>query len=82
MFLGYPSINPKIKIDELRYFGPNIENHWYSSMSDVELINLINYLIDESKKLMKECNKYHFPFIEVENIAFQSSQIITMLFGK
>lgn len=80
VFLGYHTAKIEDKVNELQKFGPKTDNYWYSSMSKDDIISLVIYLVNESKKLYAECNKYNLPYVEVHDITTQAPQIIDLLF--
>lgn len=76
IYLGYRLADASNKTVELKQFGHQTENHWFSSMNDAELHNLVLYLIRESGKLYDNCLKYHLPYYEITNISEQANGII------
>lgn len=54
IYLGYRLAEASNKAAELKKFGPETENHWFSAMNDDELLNLVIYLIKESNLLYKK----------------------------
>jgi hypothetical protein len=79
LFLGYKDANPIIKAKELRRDIKGIDNPWYESMSDTELIELTTYMIRESEKCYHECLKYQCRYIEVTDIMKDKVDIIKEL---
>ena len=80
VFLGYKDADPIIKANELRRRINDLDNPWYASMSDIELLELTTYMIRESDKLYQECLKYQLNYIEVIDIMKDKPNIIKNLF--
>ena len=78
-FLGYKDADPIIKANELRSHINDLDNPWYASMSDIELLELTTYMIRESEKCYHECLKYQMNYIEVIDIMKDKFNIITRL---
>ncbi len=76
VFLGYKDADPILKAKELRRHIKDIDNPWYESMNDKELLELTTYMIRESEKLYQECLKYQLRYIEVKNIMKEKLNII------
>lgn len=81
VFLGYKDADPIIKANELRRHINDLDNPWYASMSDIELLELTTYMIRESEKCYHECLKYQMNYIEVTDIMKDKFNIITSLFS-
>lgn len=79
VFLGYKDADPIIKANELRRHINDLDNPWYASMSDIELLELTTYMIRESEKCYHECLKYQMNYIEVTDIMKDKFNIITRL---
>jgi hypothetical protein len=77
--LGYKDADPILKAKELRGHIKDIDNPWYESMSDTQLIELTTYMINESDKLYHECLKYQCRYIEVADIMKDKLKIIEEL---
>lgn len=65
-FLGYPMIEPKKKIEEIKQ-NPGPINNWTKNSSDEELSKLIAEMIDNSAFIQKECSNYNIPYFDVSN---------------
>ena len=65
-FLGYSSISPKQKIKEIKQ-NKNTINNWTENLSDRDLMELTNEMIDYSKFLKKECKKYDIPYFDLSD---------------
>ena len=76
VFLGYKDADPILKAKELRRDIKDIDNPWYESMNDTELLELTTYMIRESEKLYHECLKYQLRYIEVTDIMKDKYNII------
>ena len=79
VFLGYKDAVPILKAKELRRDIKHLDNPWYESMNDTELLELTTYMIRESEKLYHECLKYQLRYIEVTDIMKDKLNIITDL---
>lgn len=76
VFLGYKDADPILKAKELREHTKYIDNPWYESLNDSELLELTTYMIRESEKLSRECTKYQLRYIEVKDIMKDKTDII------
>lgn len=61
-FVGYPNIKPKTKLDIIR--KSDSDTSWTRNYSDKEMLELVNGLIEISKKIEKECQEYNIRFID------------------
>jgi len=80
VFLGYRQMDTLKKVEELKYFGPSTQNHWYSHMNDQELTQLAIYMKNECEKLYQMCVNYKLPYFEIDNIVAQAEELMTSLF--
>jgi hypothetical protein len=79
VFLGYKDADPILKARELRRHIKDIDNPWYETMNDKELLELTTYMIRESEKLYHECLKYQLRYIEVNDIMKDKLNIMHVL---
>lgn len=61
-FVGYSNIEPKIKFDIIRKFDS--DTSWTRNFNDEDMLELVNALIEVSKKIEKECKEYNICFID------------------
>ena len=62
VFLGYPNINKKEKIKNVRKYDK--KNMWTTNMSDIELDKLIDICIQYSKEIERQCLLLGIPFFD------------------
>jgi hypothetical protein len=62
VFMGYPSVVPAEKCDDIRRHAR--PKDWTQDLSDDQLCELIQRFIDESKILDTACSKLDIPFID------------------
>lgn len=67
-FVGYPNANKKDKFDIIRKYDN--ESDWTSRKRDKELLEIIDKLIDISKKIEEECKMYDIHFIDTSENLF------------
>jgi hypothetical protein len=81
VFLGYPHIDIKHKLRNIRMF-PSEENEWTQDLSDRELYELIGQFVDESQRINKACERYEIPFFDTsDNFKQQITQVLEFLTG-
>jgi hypothetical protein len=80
IFLGYQELDPKIKFNQLKDHLSLLDNAWYKTMSDQELLQLTQYLQKESEKLFNLCVKYNQVYYEVKDIMSDKNAIVKILF--
>lgn len=61
-FVAYPNIEPETKFDIIRKFDS--DTSWTRHFSDKEMLELVNALIEVSKKIERECKEYDIRFID------------------
>ena len=62
-FIGYTDINPKKKLEDIRFYS-DLPNDWAKTSSDGDILELINRSISYSSFLKKECEKYSIPYFD------------------
>ena len=82
IFLGYKDVEPNIKAQELLDHAQLIDNPWYVDYDKDAYTKLINYLINESHRLYKDCMTYKQQYIEVYSVSDQMDEIIHVLLNK
>ena len=65
-FLGYTTITPAQKLQEIRTHAGH-PNDWPSSYPDPALLNIINREIAFSQYLMAECATYHLHYFDTSH---------------
>ena len=76
IYLGYRETSVILKIYELNKYKNEVENAWYSSFTDEEMVELVSYLIDESERVYKLCLENDLEYIEVYNLSSQVDEIL------
>ena len=79
VYLGYKDTSVILKIYELNKYKSHIENSWYDSYSDEEMVKLVSNLIDESEKLNILCRTMKLNYIEVYDINSQIDEILNSI---
>jgi 2-phosphoglycerate kinase len=79
IFLGYRLIDTSKKVEELKKFGPNTQNHWYSHLDNQALTQLVEYLKNECQIMFEACMTLNLSYYEVENIVQQTNEIMDIL---
>jgi len=79
VYLGYKDTSVILKIYELNKYKNELENIWYSSYSDEEMVKLFSSLIDESEVLNKLCNTMKLNYIEVYDLNSQIDEILNSI---
>jgi len=64
IYLGYPSIDPMIKLKQIRNFATAYPHCWSHHMTDKEVLNFIKNFIEKSKVLQLECKNLGIRFID------------------
>lgn len=82
VFLGYKQITPEAKAKELVLHASEIDNPWYMSMGEKELLKLTHYLQKESIKLEQSCQQFQQVYIEIDDVMSQQDDIIRELFAR
>lgn len=80
VYLGFKDISVVLKIFEMKKYKDKIENAWYNSFSDKEMVELIAYLIVESNKIYEMCKQNNLEYIEVFDLNSQINEIIGKLY--
>ena len=65
-----------LKLFELKQYKDDIENAWYNSFTDEQLVEQISKLIDESKKVYELCNIFNLKYIDVYDLNNQMNEIL------
>ncbi|NML17484.1 AAA family ATPase [Azohydromonas caseinilytica] len=63
-FLGFPGIDPEMRLSQLRAYGKTAECYT-NNMEDADLLERVNRWVEYSKSLRKECLEYEVPFLDV-----------------
>ncbi|MGD9909138.1 MAG: hypothetical protein AB7U79_00880 [Candidatus Izemoplasmatales bacterium] len=79
IYLGYSEVSTEEKTQELRNHINDFENPWFSHLSSKEMIDLIDYLKNVSRKIKNQATSLHIPYVEVYNIVSQKEEIIRLL---
>lgn len=62
-FVGFTEITAFEKLKQLREFGGS-QDDWTKKVSDVELLKNVEDMIEYSKYLKEECNKYNISYFD------------------
>lgn len=62
-FVGFSEISPQNKLKKIREYKRG-KYDWTEALSDRELLNLIKDMINISKYLKRECQKYNLPYFD------------------
>lgn len=62
IYMGYPSITPEEKLKQMREYDSKYD--WTRTLSDEELIKLLTFHIEESKRLQEKAVQHGFEFID------------------
>lgn len=79
VYLGFKDVSVEDKRSELNRHADRIPNRWYHHMSAEEFHKLVEYLIDESRRIHEECKQLGLQYIEVSNLFEQEEDIIHSL---
>jgi len=79
VYLGYKDTSSNLKLIELNKYKNTLENVWYSSFSNEEMIELISYMIHESLKTYNSCMSFGLEYIEVYDLTNQIDEIINVI---
>lgn len=79
LYLGYANQNPIAKGRELKEHAHLMENPWYMSFPEKDFHQLMEYMVNESKRIKKECAELHIPYLEIHDITKQMDEIIQTL---
>lgn len=60
-YLGYPDTTKEKKLENIRKHDSKVD--WTNKLSDEQLLNVIDKLINISKKIETECKNYNIKFI-------------------
>lgn len=71
IYMGYPSITPEEKLKQMRKYDS--EYDWTRNLSDEELIELLTFHIEASKKLQEKAMQHGFKFIDT---SFNREEVI------
>lgn len=63
-FIGYPDLTPTQKLGFIRAYNTNLDD-WTVKHDDEKMLGYINEMIEYSKYLKDECEKYNLPFFDV-----------------
>jgi len=79
VFLGYAEITPKKKLAEMRKFGGQ-KDDWVQKQSDKFMLELIITMVEFSKYLKSECEKYGLSYLDVSTEFNQNlDKLLTLL---
>ena len=81
IYLGYKDTSVMLKLFELKQYKDDIENTWYTSFTDEQLVELISYLIDESKKVYDLCNIFNLKYIDIYDLNAQLNEILNEIYN-
>ena len=76
VYLGYKDTSVNLKLIELNKFKDILENVWYSSFSNEEMVELISYMINQSLNTYNLCMSFGLNYIEVYDLNNQIDEII------
>lgn len=62
-FIGFTEINHLEKFKQIRNFGI-VKNDWTKNISDAELLKSIQNMVDVSKYIKTECQKYNLSYFD------------------
>jgi 2-phosphoglycerate kinase len=79
IYLLYPQIDTSEKVAELKKYSSSMENCWFSSFTDKQLYELVDYMKASSSKIEEQCIKYKLPYYRVQNIAEDREKILQIL---
>lgn len=82
LYLGYKDTSVIMKIYELNKYKDVIENAWFESYSDNELVKHVSSLIDESKIISDLCEYHHLKYIDIYDLNSQIDEVIEYLIKK
>ena len=60
--LGYETVDPDRKVEEIRSFGRR--GDWASGLSDSRLLDVVRRCLGESRQLRIECERRNLPYFE------------------
>ena len=81
-FLGFTKIKKIDKLALIRKYE-HLPNEWTSNFSDKEVLAMVDNMVDISKYLKSECNKYSINFIEVgKNLSIVEKKVMDVFFNK
>ncbi len=75
-YLGYKDTSVIYKIHELNKYKDELENPWYSSHSDEDMVNLVSHLIDRSERTYNLCKVNNLKYIEIYDLMTQIDEVI------
>lgn len=81
VYLGFKDTSVVMKIFELNKYKEELENAWYKSFSDEEMVEFISQLIDDSKRVYEMCKSYNLEYIEVFDLNSQINEIVNKLYN-
>ncbi len=64
LFVGYPTITPEAKLDELRLYGHRNAHCWTNDRTDEQLLHDISTHIQLSKKQKSKCETVGIPYFD------------------
>jgi 2-phosphoglycerate kinase len=76
LYLGFRETSVILKIFELNKYKNKVENAWYSSFTDEEMVELVSYLIDESNRVYNLCVNNGLKYIDVFDLSSQIDGIL------
>lgn len=82
VYLGYKDIPLQDKIEEFYKHKDSMNNPWLFDFPGQTVEEITEYMIDESKRVYKECIERHLHYIEVYDINQQIDDIIKHLIRK
>jgi len=65
-FLGYPNLNPDEKLQLIRKFHQG-KSDWTAKQTDEQMLVMIEEMVEFSKYLKEECEKYSIKFFDVSH---------------
>lgn len=79
LYLGFKDTSVSLKLRELNKYKDRLENSWFSSFSNEKMIELVKYLIQESKHTFDLCKSLALPYLEVYDLNSQMEDILKEL---
>lgn len=82
LYLGYKDIPLDDKVKEMHKYKDVMDNPWLFHFQTESVEEIIEYLIDESKRVYNECLVHNLNYIEIKDINIQKDGIIKELLHK
>lgn len=82
VYIGYKNISVEDKVKELYIHKDVMDNPWLFDHQGEKLEDIVQYMIDESKRIYEECKELELDYIEITDIVKQQDEIILKLMNK